>query len=126
LPAVPFPHLAEAVIALKELNFKVSVDSLNTDDLLTAGRAGADYLLSLTEKTLWIADEVASTPVLIPAKPHSLPSLYRAIEACIKAGKPFIADAILDPIHFGFTNSIVRYQKLRKKYPEIPNHDGYR
>lgn len=119
LPAVPFPHLAEAVIALKELNFKVSVDSLNTDDLLTAGRAGADYLLSLTEKTLWIADEVASTPVLIPAKPHSLPSLYRAIEACIKAGKPFIADAILDPIHFGLTNSIVRYQKLRKKYPEI-------
>lgn len=119
LPAVPFPHLAEAVIALKELNFKVSVDSLNTDDLLTAGRAGADYLLSLTEKTLWIASEVASTPILIPAKPHSLPSLYRAIEACIKAGKPFIADAILDPIHFGFTNSIVRYQKLRKKYPEI-------
>jgi len=119
LPAVPFPHLAEAVIALKELNFKVSVDSLNTDDLLTAGRAGADYLLSLTEKTLWIADEVASIPVLIPAKPHSLPSLYRAIEACIKAGKPFIADAILDPIHFGLTNSIVRYQKLRKKYPEI-------
>lgn len=119
LPAVPFPHLAEAVIALKELNFKVSVDSLNTDDLLIAGRAGADYLLSLTEKTLWIADEVAATPVLIPAKPHSLPSLYRAIEACIKAGKPFIADAILDPIHFGLTNSIVRYQKLRKKYPEI-------
>jgi dihydropteroate synthase-like protein len=119
LPAVPFPHLAEAVKALKELNFKVSVDSLNTDDLLTAGHAGADFLLSLTEKTLWITDEVASTPILIPAKPHNLPSLYRAIEACIKAGKPFIADAILDPIHFGLTNSIVRYQKLRKKYPDI-------
>jgi dihydropteroate synthase-like protein len=57
--------------------------------------------------------------VLIPAKPHSLPSLYRAIEACLKSGKPFIADAILDPIHFGLSNSIVRYQKLRKKYPDI-------
>ena len=119
LPAVPFPHLADTVKALKALNFQVSVDSLNTDDLLTAGRAGADFLLSLTEKTLWIANEVASTPILIPAKPHSLPSLYRAIEACLKAGKPFIADAILDPIHFGLTNSIVRYQKLRKKYPDI-------
>ncbi|MDP2071377.1 DUF6513 domain-containing protein [Methylotenera sp.] len=119
LPAVPFLHLADAVKALKALDFKVSVDSLNADDLLAAGHAGADYLLSLTEKTLWIADEVAATPVLIPAKPHSMPSLYRAIEACIKRNKAFIADAILDPIHFGLTNSIVRYQKLRKKYPDI-------
>lgn len=119
LPAVPFPHLADAIVALKQAGFFVSVDSLNADDLLTAGHAGADYLLSLTEKTLWIADEVASTPVLIPAKPHSLPSLYRAIDACLKTDRPFIADAILDPIHFGLTNSIVRYQKLRKKYPDI-------
>lgn len=119
LPAVPFSHLAEAVTALKQLGFQVSVDSLNTDDLLSAGHAGADYLLSLTENTLWIADEVAATPVLIPAKPHSLASLYRAIEICLKRNKPFIADAILDPIHFGLTDSIVRYQKLRKKYPEI-------
>jgi dihydropteroate synthase-like protein len=119
LPGVPFPHLADTVKALKQLDFKVSVDSLNTDDLLTAGHAGADYLLSLTEKTLWIANEVASTPVLIPAKPHSLASLYRAIYLCIQSGKPFIADAILDPIHFGLTDSVVRYQKLRKKYPDI-------
>ena len=55
LPAVPFPHLADAVKVLKALDFKVSVDSLNTDELLAAGRAGADYLLSLTENTLWIA-----------------------------------------------------------------------
>lgn len=120
LPGVAFPHLGDCIKALKLQGFQVSVDSLNTDDLLTAGRAGADFLLSLTEKTLWIAQEVASTPVLIPAKPHSLPSLYRAVDACLKAGKPFIADAILDPIHFGLTDSIVRYQKLRKKYPDIP------
>lgn len=119
IPAVPFPHLADAVKALKALDFKISVDSLNTDDLLAAGHAGADYLLSLTEKTLWIADEVAATPILIAAKPHTLASLYRAVDKCLIAGKPFIADAILDPIHFGLTNSIVRYQKLRKKYPDI-------
>ncbi|MCX7189971.1 MAG: DUF6513 domain-containing protein [Methylotenera sp.] len=119
LPAVPFPHLQDVVKVLKELNFKVSVDSLSIDDLLTAGHAGADFLLSLTEETLWIASEVSATPILIPAKPHHMPSLYRAIEACLKLGKPFIADAILDPIHFGLANSIVRYQKLRKKYPDI-------
>lgn len=120
LPGVDFPHLAEAVGALKALNFQVSVDSSDAKDLLQGGQAGADFLLSLTEKTLWIAEEVAATPILIPAQPHSLPSLYRAIEHCLKRGKPFIADPILDPIHFGLTDSIVRYQKLRKKYPDIP------
>ncbi|HOY69290.1 MAG TPA: DUF6513 domain-containing protein [Methylotenera sp.] len=120
LPNRPFSHLAEAIKALKQANFKVSVDSINVDELLLAGKFGADYLLSLTEKTLWIADEVASTPILIPAKAGSLASLYRAIEICLKKGKDFIADPILDPIHFGLADSIVRYHKLRKKHPNIP------
>ncbi|MDR2219223.1 MAG: DUF6513 domain-containing protein [Methylobacillus sp.] len=119
LPNTPFPHLEDAVRALKAEGYQVSVDSIIPDDLLRAGRVGADYLLSLTEKTLWIADEVAATPILIPARSGSLPSLYRAIDAMLAKGKPFIADAILDPIPFGFTESIVRYQRLRKRYPEI-------
>jgi dihydropteroate synthase-like protein len=119
LPNKPFKHLADAVKALKQAGFKVSVDSMNSDELLLAGKAGADYLLSLTEKTLWIADAVESTPILIPSRPGNMNSLYRAIEICLKKGKPFIADAILDPIHFGLAESIVRYSKLRKKYPNI-------
>ena len=119
LPNRPFLHLTEAIYALKSAGFKVSVDSINPEELLAAGKAGADYLLSLTEKTLWIADEVSSTPILIPAKQGSLVSLYRAIEHCLKQNRAFIADPILDPIHFGLTDSIVRYQRLRKKYPDI-------
>ena len=119
LPGKPFLHLADAIKALKLAGFKVSVDSMNTDELLLAGKSGADYLLSLTEETLWIADAVEAAPVLVPSKPGNLASLYRAIEICLKKGKPFYADAILDPIHFGLTDSIVRYSKLRKKYPNI-------
>jgi len=119
LPNTPFPHLEEAILALKADGFDVSVDSLSTQDMLRAGHAGADYLLSLTEKTLWVADEVAATPILIPSKSGSLPSLYRAINALQAKGRAFIADPILDPIPFGFTESVVRYHKLRKKYPEI-------
>ena len=119
LPNKPFLHLPDAIKMLKENGFEVSVDSIQSEELLLAGKAGADYLLSLTEKNLWIADEVASTPVLIPSKPGNMSSLYRSIEHCLKQDKPFLADAILDPIHFGLTESIVRYHKLRKKYPEI-------
>ena len=106
LPNTPFPHLEDSVRALKSAGYQVSVDSLVPDDLLRADKAGADYLLSLTEKTLWIADEVAATPILIPARAGSLPSLYRAIDAMLAKGKPFIADAILDPIPFALADSI--------------------
>lgn len=119
LPNKPFAHLADTIKAIKNVGIAVSVDSMNPDELLLAGKSGADYLLSLTEKTLWIADEVAATPVLIPTKTGNMASLSRAIETCLKKGKPFLADAILDPIHFGLADSIVRYHKLRKKYPQI-------
>ena len=45
----------------KDVGLQVSVDSVDIDELLRGGRAGADYLLSLTLDTLWVADEVAST-----------------------------------------------------------------
>ena len=119
LPNTPFPHLVEAITMLKANGYVVSVDSVDTAELLAAGRAGADFLLSLTEKTVWVAEEVSSIPVLIPAKSGNLRSLSRAIEKMQKMGKPFITDPILDPIPFGFTQSIVRYERLRRRYPDI-------
>lgn len=119
LPDTEFPHLEEAVAALKAEGVAVSVDSADTDELRRGGRAGADYLLSVTEETLWLADEVASTPVLIPAKHGDLETLTRAIEALSAKGRAFLADPILDPIHFGFTESLLRYYELRRRHPEV-------
>ncbi len=119
LPETPFPHLADSVQALRQANYRVSVDSMQSEELLTGGRAGADFLLSLHEGNLWIADEVTSTPVLIPAKAGDLDSLQRAMQQLDERGRPYIADPILDPIHFGFTDSIVRYQRLREANPDV-------
>ncbi len=119
LPQEAFPHMEEAVVALHDAGFKVSVDSLELDDLRRAGKAGADYLLSLTEKTYHLAEETDAVPILVPAEPGSLASLERAMEAVDKINRPFIADPILDPIHFGLTASIVRYYELRQRYPNV-------
>src|SRR6202008_2365322 len=78
LPQTPFAHLEECVQALKAQGLRVSVDSLDTQELLRGGRAGADYLLSLTLDTLWVAQEVASTPVLIGRTPTDEASLHEA------------------------------------------------
>ncbi|MEO5861978.1 MAG: DUF6513 domain-containing protein [Burkholderiales bacterium] len=118
LPDTPFPHMEDAIRALKEVSYRVSVDSVDPQELLRGGKAGADYLLSLNQETLWVADEVESIPVLIPNQPADLESLFRAMDELEKKQKPYIADAILDPIHFGFTRSIVRYHALRARYPQ--------
>ena len=97
----------------------VSVDSLDPEDLLVGGRAGADFLLSLTEETLWIMNEVPSTPILIPSPHGDLDSLDRMIARLEEGGRPFIVDPILDPIHFGFTESISRYLEVRRRHPKV-------
>ena len=118
LPGVAFPHMEESIAALKAAGFAVSVDSLERPELERAAAAGADYLLSLKESTLDIAADSASIPVLIPEHPSDLDSLYRAAEAMAAQGRRFLLDPILEPIHFGFTESLLRYHVVRRRYPE--------
>jgi len=120
LPDTAFAHLEDSVRALKAAGHRVSVDSVDVQELRRGGQAGADYLLSLTIDTLWLADEVAAVPVLIPRTPADEASLYAAVDAMQARGRPFLADAILDPIPFGFTASIVRYHRLRARYADAP------
>lgn len=120
LPETPFSALEDMVRALKDEGFSVSVDSVDPQELLRGGQAGADFLLSLKEETLWVAAEVASTPVLIPGQPGDMNSLIRAMRTMLESGRTFFADPILDPIHFGFAESIVRFVELRRSFPEVP------
>ena len=118
LPDTPFPHLEDAVRELKAAGLAVSVDSASSDELRRGAKAGADFLLSLTETALDIASDAGATPVLIPASHGDVPSLLRAAEAADKRGLPAILDPILDPIHFGFMSSLQRYAQVRRALPE--------
>ena len=120
LPDSPFPHLEEAIAALHADGAKVSVDSFSAEELSRATRAGADYLFSLSEKTIAIADEGPAIPILVSAGAADMDSLDRVIDMMIAKGKPYYADPILDPIHYGFTASVARYYDLRKRRPDIP------
>lgn len=119
LPDTPFPHLEDTVRALKKHGYKVSIDSADPDELLRGGKAGADYLLSLNESTLHIAEEVSSVPVLIPKDHGDMASLNRAMDALDAKGLPYLADPVLDPINFGFMESLERYARLRRERPDV-------
>lgn len=118
LPDTPFPHLEDSVIALRDAGYQVSVDSADAEELRRGGKAGADFLLSVSEDTLDVLDSVASIPVLIPAQHGDLDSLLRAMDRLDATGRTYLADPILDPIHFGFADSLVRYVELRRRRPD--------
>jgi dihydropteroate synthase-like protein len=118
LPDTPFPHLEDAVRELKARGFAVSVDSAAPEELRRGGAAGADYLLSLTERNVAIAEETGARPVLIPARHGDLDSLYRAAEQAEKRGLKAILDPVIDPIHFGFAESLARYRDARARLPD--------
>jgi dihydropteroate synthase-like protein len=118
LPNKSFPHLSETIQELKRQDFYVSIDSHSDKELILGGKSGADYLLSIKSDNFYILDEVDSFPILIP-KDGDMTSLHDCIDKCIADKRIFIADPILDPINYGFTQSIIRYSELREKYPDI-------
>lgn len=117
-PGVPFPHLEQAVQALRAEGLRVSVDSGDPAELRRGALAGADFLLSLTEHTLDVAEGTGAVPVLIPAAHGDLDSLARAGQAARARGVPCLLDPVLDPIHHGFTASLLRYAALRQRIPD--------
>ena len=119
MPDTKFEHLEDSIKAIKSLGVKVSVDSANDEELIRGSNAGADYVLSVSERNLDILNKIKSVPILIPAKQGNVKSLERVIKLMIKNRRDFFADPILDPIHYGFAKSIDRYIKLRKRFPKI-------
>ena len=69
-------------------------------------------------RRLDIAADTGTMPILVGSPVHDLDSLVRAAEAATRRGLPFIIDPILDPIHFGFAASLVRYAEARRRLPE--------
>lgn len=119
MPETQFPHLEEMVAALVKAGHQVSVDSGNVEELARGAKAGAHYVLSLDETTLDAVKGTKCVPVLVP-KPHGdLNSLLRAIDLAKAKYIEHLADPILDPVHFGFTQSIQRYAELRRLRPDV-------
>ncbi|MGE5221118.1 MAG: DUF6513 domain-containing protein [Omnitrophica WOR_2 bacterium] len=115
-----FPQVKAAVSMLKEQGFEVSLDTFNQEDILLANQAGLDYLLSVNSKNIDLAPQLSCKVVVIPDFGEGLESLERNI-ARLQAWKvPYIIDPILEPISFGFSESLHRYYEVRRSHPDDP------
>jgi len=114
----PFPALAETVAALRAKGYRVSVDSFEPGEIRAAVAAGAEMVLSVNGSNLELARELAATLVVIPDFGAGLESLYRNVETLAGWGARFVVDPVLEPIGFGFADSIRRYHEVRVRYPD--------
>jgi dihydropteroate synthase-like protein len=113
-----FPGVARVVAALKEHGFAVSLDTFDPEDIQEADRAGLDYLLSINSRNMDLAPSLSCKVVVIPDFDQGLESLERNIAQLEEWGVPYIIDPILNPISFGFTESLYRFYEMRRRHPQ--------
>ncbi len=113
-----FPHVVEVVKTLKQQGFSVSLDTFNQEDVLLADQAGLDLLLSVNGQNLELSRRLSCKVVVIPDFGQGLDTLERSIDRLDAWGVSYVIDPILEPISFGFSESLNRYYEVRRRYPQ--------
>jgi dihydropteroate synthase len=119
-PGHTWAGIADAVGALRDLGLRVSIDSFDPDEVAPAVRGGAELVLSVNAGNRQHAPDWGAEVVAIPDQPGTLEGLDATIEFLTKKGVRFRVDPVLEPIGFGFADSLGRYLETRTRYPELP------
>lgn len=117
LPGEVCPLIGDYVRTLKDLGLRVSVDSLEPDEIALATRAGAELVLSVNASNRDYASDWGSEVVVIPDNFQDLAGMEDTLEQMQKHNVPFRIDPILEPIGCGFAASLQRYAETRQRFP---------
>lgn len=117
-PGGPWTGVADAVKVLRDAGHRVSIDSFDPVEVEQAVKAGADLVLSVNGINRERAVDWGAEVVAIPDQPGTLSGLDETAEFLSKHGVRFRLDPILEPIGFGFAQSLGRYLEVRKRYPD--------
>jgi dihydropteroate synthase len=117
-PGEPWQGISDAVSALRNRDFRVSIDSFDEAEVAAACAAGAELVLSVNASNRERAPEWGTEVVAMPDQPRTLEGLDQTIEFLTRKGVTFRVDPILEPIGFGFAASLGRYFEVRRRYPD--------
>ena len=117
-PEGPWAGVADVVRALRDAGHRVSIDSLDPREIEPAARAGAELVLSVNSSNREAARDWGCEVVVVPDDPRSLAGLDETIETLATNGVRLRIDPVLEPIGFGFAQSLGRYLQVRERYPD--------
>lgn len=122
-PGENWPEIAQAIRKLKDEGFRVSIDTFDVQQAAAATRAGAELVLSVNSANVDRASDWGAEVVVIPDHPSDptwLDEMTSSAERLRAAGVPFRVDPVLEPIGFGFAQSLSRYLRVREAMPDVP------
>lgn len=117
-PGHTWSGVSEAVRAVADRGYRVSIDSLNPVEIAAAAKAGAELVLSVNATNREAAADWGLEVVAIPDDPRDIASLDETVEYLSRIDVPLRIDPILEPISFGFAESLGRYLSIRQRYPQ--------
>lgn len=118
LPNHDWLNVADYVKAIRDLDLRVSIDSLMPREIERAVAAGAELVLSVNSSNREAAVDWGCEVVVIPDDPRSWESIDSTIDYLAERKVPMRLDPILEPIGCGFAESLARYHQVRHRYPE--------
>ncbi len=117
-PGGPWGGVGDAVKALRDRGYKVSIDSFDPTEVATAVASGADLVLSVNSATHEHAADWGVEVVAIPERAGSLDGLDVLVSFLEHQHIPFRLDPVLEPIGFGFAASLGRFLEARRRFPD--------
>ncbi len=117
-PRETWRGVGKAVRGLRSEGCRVSIDSYNPAEIAPAVKAGAELVLSVNKTNLRHACQWGCEVVVVPDVPGSLDGLDETIGILSEHGVPVRIDPILNPIGFGFAESLGRYLEVRRRWPK--------
>ncbi len=129
----PMPEKVPHIVSLirEKFDVPVSIDSMDEAEIRAAIDSKVDLILSLNMELVDKFPGLEVPVVLVPvdAKTRRRPkspsekvdNLLRVVNRARELGyKRIIADPILEPVNFGFAESLVTFYELRKAEPSLP------
>lgn len=116
-PAYRWTDIGDAVRRLRDLGLRISVDTLDPLEIAPAAAAGAELVLSVNRTNREHAPDWGIEVVVVPDDPSTLAGLEETAEYLETKGVKYRLDPILEPLGFGFADSLNRYHEVRRRFP---------
>jgi dihydropteroate synthase-like protein len=117
VPGSTWSGVGAVVRALRDAGHRVSIDSMDPREVEAAVHAGAELVLSVNSANRQLAAGWGVEVVAIADEPRTMAGLDDTLQFLTEAGVSVRADPILEPIGFGFADSLGRFIDFRRRHP---------